>query len=300
MTGQSRWCATLCGCLLGWVLCGVAMAEGPSRGMPKRGLPAWQEGDWWVVSADILTDDRLVNPEKKGKLVSASLPDDRGVFSVETRFQVEKPTIVKREVCDVISIRVHRLPSWLKDETEGEPLWKLFIRKSDGTLAKYEWKLRQWPFVAGEVQSVGSRELKEHMPVAHSMAGLVPLDVPLLSHPLGEIRPLYDRQKVLTYDKDEWTAHPRKETIEVYEDRVLGKKQKVVVITIWGPDIGFRRQVWVPGYPWWVEWSQMDQDGLVRSGILRARMVAFGNRARGRKVIADPGTPVSKPVEAIE
>jgi len=93
--------------------------EGQQREGLKRGLPVWQEGDWWVILSDILVGD-LNNPEKKsGRLGRNDLPDDRSTFTVEMKFQVEKPVPIRHEPCDVIGVHPYKLPSGVTDETKG-------------------------------------------------------------------------------------------------------------------------------------------------------------------------------------
>lgn len=280
----------VCGLLVILAALGAKGGAGQEGQPPRRGLPVWEQGDWWIVSADILVNDGK-NPEKKDvPLLPATMPSPRSTFTMEFKFQVDEQAKVGDELCDLISIHPHKLPTGVVDETGGEPLWRLFIRTSDGTLAKFEWKLRQGIcLVSGKVEHEGSLGYEAHQPVVHYIDERVPRDVPFLLKPLAEMKALTDNMKILKFT-DEFTAEPRSQTTEVYEDNVLGKRQKVVVVTICGQGIGFRREVWVPGYPWWVEWTGMDADGLVRPGILRSRLVEFGGKDGSRTVLPEQKT----------
>ncbi len=270
----------------------------------QRGLPSWKQGDWWTVTSDILVDDPN-NPESAGRLAVPGKPAERSVFSITHRFVVEKNESVKGEDCDRIGIYVEKLPKNVSDDTEGKPLWTLSIRRSDGSLARLEWCLRKYPcYTEGKIDKKGSRDFPNHLPAVSRISQSVPLDVPLIPVPLGKLRALGEHENTLRY-KDQWAQPPetpdssvpkavrdrwkrleQTQTTSVHEEVVMGKRQKLAVVSIWGQAIGERTQVWVAGYPWWIEWMRSAVvDGKVIGGVFRAKLVSFGEAdSEGKKV----------------
>jgi len=259
-----------------------------------RPLPEWEPGDWWIVAANVAVN-RSWNPEipraERG-LVTAGSYYGMGVFTIEWRFEVQEPEAVNAggDICDVITVRPHRLPRGERDDTGGEPLWTLWIRRDDGSLARGAWKLRDSICGTGGAvrrEGEGSRDFRERRPVVWKEQALVPLDVPLLPVSLADLHPLaeYRGRKMLKYI-DDWLEMERYQTVEVLEETAFGQRRMLVLVTLWDENYGEQYQLWVPGYPWWVEWHYPPPRGRIdTTWLLRARLVEFGKRGeKGTRV----------------
>ena len=268
-------------------LCMFAGRADPGEsGKAQRNMPVWQVGDWWVISVDWLYPAPFAE-DGKPQLVT---PDDLDTLilhpvSFDMRFEVREPRVVGGDLCDVIAISVQKSPADIKNDSKGEALWQLYVRKSDGTCAGCSKRLREasgWR-LAGEVTEESAVELERHQPVLIWQWSLVPKEMPLIVMPLDSMKPLHKRDRILSY-KDEWVRQAVNQTTEIYEDVVLGKKQRVMMITFWGDGVVQRSQMWISGYPWWVEWKAWPEKGTLPAGPLRAKMIRYGSKKTGLDV----------------
>jgi len=273
-----------------WVAVSLAAMVSVDAAEEARGarfIPRWSKGDWWDVASDYVVS-RENNPDLPPALVSASAPVQLTVLSVLHRFTARGTAEVGGVRCHVIEITAARVPDRVKDDTGGSPLWTLYVREDDGTLARYAWALHSYPcYVTGPVEQEGSRDCKSRLPVVPVVRQQVPLDVPLLSKVSSPPEFLFERDKKLDF-VDELNRHKQTQVIGVVDDIVFGKRQRVVVVTLSGEQFGVRCQKWVAGYPWWLTWSRSGTGGSVESGLLRARLVKYGSAG-------EPGRPVPTP-----
>lgn len=276
--------------LLVWVTVSLAAMASAHAAEERRStgfIPKWGKGDWWDVASDFVVT-RENNPELPPRLGVAGAPSAFTVFRVLHRFTVRETAEIGGVPCHVIDITAARVPNRVKDDTGGSPLWTLYIREDDGTLARYAWALRSPPcHVTGPVEQEGSRNCKSRLPVVPVVDQQVPLDVPFFGKVSSPPEFLFERDKKLDF-VDEWNRQRQTQVIGVVDDLVFGKRQRVVVVTISGEGIGSRCQKWVAGYPWWLTWSRSGTGGRVEYGLLRARLVKYGS-------VGEPGRPVPTP-----
>jgi hypothetical protein len=278
----------------------VAFGENQKDWMTKRGIPKWKMGDWWIVSSDILIDE-ISNPSKPPRIGGAiSDPKKRGIFSVSLIFRVCDTNNVAGDLCDLIEIFPYELPPGVTDDSGGKPLWRLFIRQDDGTLARNEWNLRRSPcFVTGPVDLQGSQLYKQRSPVVKYVPQLTPLVIPYLSpHSIHEHKTEYTEVKTGKKSTETFSVASKKvfeftsensdikksQSVDIIEDVVFGKRQEILNVNFVCDDDRMERtvitQTWVSGYPWWVQCSSRLMNGDLEYGTIRSRLVEFGNKGQ--------------------
>ena len=87
-------------------------------GRGTRTLPAWEEGDWWIVSCEDLMQYPEDGPTYR---LTPDQIQERPLMravTMEFRFLVAGSQKVSGDDCDVLEIRTFRVPSWVKDDTD--------------------------------------------------------------------------------------------------------------------------------------------------------------------------------------
>jgi len=227
------------------------------------------------------------NPDLPDRLELDSGPYQYTTFRVHHRFEVVGVVDVGEDSCWVINVSAIKLPENVKDDTEGSPLWRLYIRQKNGTLARHEWSLRGGPcLTTGPVSKKGSRDYLNQQPVIPIVPHRCPLDVPLLSMMTSPPEFLLERDKKLEY-VDEQSGQARTQRIDILDDIVFGKRTRIVIVTMSGQNDSSFQQKWLTGYPWWVSWSRLNP-GETFYGIVRARLVKYGSKDEEGKTVATP------------
>ena len=235
----------------------------------------WSTGCWWVVESDYILSPEN-NPALPTRTISPSAPNEHSILNLRHRFAVVRESDVAGSKCWVVHVAICGYPEGVKNDTKGKPLWVLYVRKDDGSLARYSWCLRDGPcFITGKVKQEGTRYLKKRLPVVPTVDQQTPLDIPLFNWNAKQLTFIRKTTHQLSFE-DEWHEGKQIQRTEILKEIIGAKEIPVAIITISGHEMGLRQQTWKTGYPWWLAWRQIGMNGRLHYGLFRARLLEWG------------------------
>lgn len=243
------------------LLASSATAQGGQEPLAKAFPPAWRVGQWWVVETYVMGQDPHGH--------EGEAPRTR-IERRQHRFTVVKEQPIGGQPCLEITV----VPTGKRDAADDSALltYVLWVRKSDGTIAKYA-KYQRHKGRPDQPPSLDHAvELPRPQPVVVDRGICpVPLDLPWFPAPAAG-----------THYTDESSAQRATQVVWQLEQMVGGPVKPVLHVALvsraWH---GVRMQAWLPGRPWWTEWTACSPGaGIGRA--LHARLVDWSAKPRGR------------------
>jgi hypothetical protein len=235
---------------------------GLSMELNSNPIPSLKSGDSWCIETHLIEDlPRIAHRGEELKDI---------VFY--HRYEVVGEEIIRDNKAWVIDIKPVDVPSDVPNDHGDSYLWRLYISQEDFTLVRLESSVRSLMFlVSGDSVESRTLEFQNGEPaVLNSISLRTPIDIP--KFPVGKFpRMLMDKEVEYRFLNED-TSSDCMQRLEVVERKINGTRTSVLYVTLYGPVIGYRTQIWVPGLPWWKEWSRISNDGEHR-GLWYAKMV---------------------------
>lgn len=225
-------------------------------------IPHYKIGDRWFIESHFI-EDMAQMPD-----VGEELKDIVFCHKYEV---VSEQSIGDNKVW-VIDIKAVHVPKDFPDDHGDNFLWQLYINQENFTLMKIKSSIRSRLFLVSgsEVESQTIDFINKEPAVLNSIILRTPIDIP--KFPIGEFPRFLEYNEIVFSFLNEDTSTKCYQRMEIVEQMTDQTNLEMLYITLYGPAIGYRTQVWVAGLPWWKEWRKVSNDGDHR-GLWYAKLI---------------------------
>jgi hypothetical protein len=242
---------------------------GNKMGMIANPIPHWQIGDWWIVRTTCLENLSTI----------PSGPEHTAMLNFYHRFEIVREEMLRGEPVWVIEIKATKLPADVINKHGDGFLWRLYLRKHALTLARIESNTRFGMYcVEGDEAHKESEDHFKNIPARiQNITAITPLDIPKLPSASGEYpRYLFEDEKSIPFTNEE-TLHEMLQTTIAASEIIENKEITCLTISLSDKSREIVTEKWIPGLPWWSEWSKTTIEGP-SGGMIKAVLVDHGKK----------------------
>jgi hypothetical protein len=220
-------------------------------------VPMFENGFWWITESHTLI--------YAAKLRTGPFPMADRLFY--HKWQVVGEEKIHGDECWVVNIYAYDVPKTVKNDQGSEYLFRIHLRKSNLTLARFETNIRSGMYlVTGDKgEKIIEDYSKKNPSIVTLVPEILPLEFPIIPNTWFARGLLEQEKEKIFYDeKTNFKLIQRYEPFYSNYTSVDELSKPVLIISLAKEDGTTIFQKWVPGFPWWSEWQCFYRNGMIK------------------------------------